>query len=157
MYRVRLLMIGNRKIGPHEELVNAYARHLAPYARLDVVELKEAKFRQPEDRSRVMKEEAERFRSAHEDGAFRVLLNERGKTFASEAFAKQIERWGESGARPIEFWLGGPLGTDPLLEKEVEALLSLSPMTFPHDLARVMLFEQLYRAMTIQNGKTYHY
>ncbi len=157
MYRFRLLAIGSPKPGPFASVTQDYARRMSPYARVEETALKEEKFRSANERGQVWKHEAEALKRASEDGAFRILLNERGKTYASEAFAQQVDRWAEGGARTVEFWLGGPLGTDPTLEKEADAVLSLSPMTFPHELARVMLHEQLYRAMTILRGKTYHY
>lgn len=157
MYCLTLIMIGKPKASPHQEIVSDYLKRLGPYAKVEIVSIVEEPFRSQADVSRVLKIEADRIRDAWSSDAFRVVLAAEGKEFDSKQFAQKIALWGESGARPIEFILGGPLGLDPSLQKDANATVSLSQLTFPHDLARVMLFEQVYRAMTILKGKTYHY
>ncbi|MEA3333103.1 MAG: 23S rRNA (pseudouridine(1915)-N(3))-methyltransferase RlmH, partial [Pseudomonadota bacterium] len=87
----------------------------------------------------------------------KLLLDERGRSMGSRDFAIFLQRLLESGHQNLVFFCGGPFGYDPSLRKAADHLVSLSPMTFPHELARLLLFEQLYRAMTIINNEPYHY
>ena len=82
-----------------------------------------------------------------------VVLAEEGQTFNSPAFAKRLEG---SGSERLALVIGGAEGLDPALKARASWTLSLSPMTFPHELARLLLLEQLYRALTIQQGGPYH-
>lgn len=137
MYRFHIVTVGGMKRGPLEELVSHYQKLLRPFARVEVVEVKEVK--------RVSKD------------AFSVLLTEHGKEYFTGDFAEQVATWSEHETRPIEFVVAGPFGVDKTVEKNFDATLSLSKLTFPHDVATMILYEQLYRAMTILAGKTYHY
>jgi len=82
-----------------------------------------------------------------------VILTEEGQTLDSVALAQRLEG---SGSERLAFVIGGAEGIDPALKARASWRLSLSPMTFPHELARLLLLEQLYRAMTIQQGGPYH-
>ncbi len=82
-----------------------------------------------------------------------VLLTEQGAPFDSMTFSKKVESWGSD----ITFVVGGALGFNARFLKGFRHTLSLSPMTFPHEMARVVLLEQLYRCFTILKGKMYHY
>ena len=84
-----------------------------------------------------------------------ICLDERGKTYSSQAFAKQLATW-QNRSNRICFLLGGPDGHHDSTRHEADALLSLSPLTMPHGLARLVLVEQLYRAMSLQKNHPYH-
>jgi 23S rRNA (pseudouridine1915-N3)-methyltransferase len=99
--------------------------------------------------------EAERIRAAIPAGARLVALDERGKPFATRDLAKLLERWRGDG-RDVAFAIGGADGLDDALKGEAELVLSLSALTLPHALARVVLAEQLYRACTILQNHPYH-
>lgn len=157
MHRYIILCPGRPDRGAVEELVDTYKKRLNPYAKIEEIWVKEVPFRSANDATRVRSEESDAFRARLPKDTFVVALTEEGKTFDSLAFAKTLERWAEGGARPVAFLIGGPLGLDRALLKEADAQLSLSPLTFPHNVARALLFEQLYRAGTILSGKTYHY
>ena len=157
MYRIHLTIVGKGSRGPLGELVEEYLKRVGPYARIEIHEIKEEAFRYSEDRPRVIREEGKRIESALVDDAFTIVLSAEGKGMPSEKFAEALDKWSEQEARPLQFVIGGPLGIDPVIKKRADLLLSLSEMTFPHDVARVLLLEQLYRAFTIQKGKTYHY
>lgn len=88
--------------------------------------------------------------------AYVICLDEHAKTMDSATFSKAIENWSESGARPITFLIGGSWGLSQRVKQQAHTSLSLSPMTMPHALARIVLIEQLYRALTIIKGKEYH-
>lgn len=155
MYRFRIIRVSGGKNGPEGELADRYRVRLTPYAKLEHIDIKETPFRTEADRPRVLKEEAAKIRK-HLVGTV-IILGEHGKTFDSRTFAKKLDQWAQQGAEPVTFIIGGPLGYERELERGVAAVLSLSPLTFPHDLAHAVLLEQLYRACTINTGKTYHY
>lgn len=142
-------------MGPLGEIADSFLIRLKPYAKMEQIEVKETAFRSESDRPRVLAEEAVKIRKQLIGTA--IILGEHGKTFDSKAFANKLDEWARQGAEPVTFVIGGPLGYDRSLEKDTTAVLSLSPLTFPHDLAHVVLLEQLYRACTINTGKTYHY
>lgn len=85
-----------------------------------------------------------------------VVLDERGKTLGSEDFAKRLVRWRDDGKPAVTFVIGGADGLDPALVARADLVLSFSPLTWPHQLVRIMLAEQLYRATTILSGHPYH-
>jgi 23S rRNA (pseudouridine1915-N3)-methyltransferase len=99
--------------------------------------------------------EGERLRRATPGGALRVALTREGRVHTSEHFARVVGRWRE-GARDVAFLLGGAHGLADGLLRDADVALSLSPMTLPHELARLVLLEQLYRAGTISRGEPYH-
>jgi 23S rRNA (pseudouridine1915-N3)-methyltransferase len=89
-------------------------------------------------------------------GGVVVALDERGKTLGSEDFAQRLLRWRDDGKPALSFVIGGADGLDPAFVKAADLTLSFSPLTWPHQLVRIMLAEQLYRATTILSGHPYH-
>ena len=85
-----------------------------------------------------------------------VYLNRRGCVLSSEELARLVRSWQDSAARHLVFVIGGSFGLAESLKKEAKVRLSMSPMTFPHHLARVMVLEQIYRAFKINEGSGYH-
>ena len=157
MYKLTLIHIGKSKSGPHKELCNEYLKRLTPYMRIEEVVVAEEKFHEKSDREPILLVESEKIKKAIPPESFVVVLEAEGKTYSSEEFSKKLAFWSDQQTQHIVFILGGPLGLHSSIKKRANTLLSFSPMTFPHDLARVMLLEQLYRASTIQTNKTYHY
>ena len=86
----------------------------------------------------------------------RIALDEHGKTMGSEDFAKRLQRWRDDGKPSLSFVIGGADGLDPDFVAAADLTLSFSPLTWPHQLVRVMLLEQIYRATTILTGHPYH-
>ena len=144
--RVLIAAIGRMKQGPERELVARYLERAVGTGRplgltgFDVAET-------PESRGQTVRD-----RRTDEARA----LDEHGKSIGSEAFAKQIARWRDDGRPAASFLIGGPDGLDPALVKDDDLTLSFSPLTWPHQLVRIMLAEQLYRATTILAGHPYH-
>ena len=99
--------------------------------------------------------EAARIRAALPARCFTAVLDERGKAFSTSELARRIERWKQDG-RDIAFVIGGADGTAPDLQQDADLLLSLSPLTLPHGLCRIVLAEQLYRAVSLLAGHPYH-
>jgi 23S rRNA (pseudouridine1915-N3)-methyltransferase len=102
-----------------------------------------------------MQREAERIRSAIMPGAWRVVLDERGRDQTTRQFAQRVGAWRDRGA-PVALVIGGPDGIDPSLRDEADELVRLSSLTLPHPLVRVLLAEQLFRAWSILTGHPYH-
>lgn len=138
---------GNR---PEAGLTRDYLARLPGHARL--VEVEERRPLPAADRTR---REGEKLLAAIPGNAFIVSLEETGHEFDSAGFARRLAAWGELG-RPLAFVIGGAGGLDPAVSARAEARLSLSKMTWPHMLVRVMLAEQLYRAWSIAAGHPYH-
>jgi len=151
MYPIGLIAFGRLRLEPCRGLERHYLDMLRPYARLEVTELTEGKG----DVVRQLKEEAERLRPRLRAVQCPVLLTPEGKLRDSETLARWLGERMDRGDS-LAFALGSSHGFDPELKKEIREQLSLSPMTFPHELSRVMLLEQLYRAFTILRGKDYH-
>jgi 23S rRNA (pseudouridine1915-N3)-methyltransferase len=122
------------------------------------IELKEVK---PEKRApgmpvaRALERESGRIEAALPEGCLRLALDEHGRSFDSAGFARQFAQWRGTG-RDIAFLIGGADGLSAALKSGAAMLLSLSPLTLPHGLARVVLAEQLYRAHTLTIGHPYH-
>lgn len=156
--RVHIAAIGRMKQGPERELVARYLdRAIAAGKPLglsgfEVAELPEARASSAPSRK---SEEAKALRAALPEGVV-VALDERGKSFGSEAFARQIARWRDDGRAGVSFVIGGADGLDPGLVGDADLTLSFSPLTWPHQLVRIMLAEQLYRTTTILSGHPYH-
>ncbi len=90
------------------------------------------------------------------DGALLVACDERGRAHASRPFADKLAGWRDAGERRVAFLIGGADGLDPALVARAREALAFGPQTWPHALARAMLAEQLYRAVTILGGSPYH-
>lgn len=151
MYPLGLIAFGRLRLDPCRELERHYLDMLRPYARVDLAELAEGKG----NPARQLREEAERLRPKLKAVKCPVLLTPEGKLRDSEALAAWLGERMDRGDS-LAFVIGSSHGFDPALKAEVKEQLSLSPLTFPHELSRVMLLEQLYRAFTILKGKTYH-
>jgi 23S rRNA (pseudouridine1915-N3)-methyltransferase len=138
--RIRILAVGKvRKVW----VLEGIATYLKRLPGLQVVELRDA----------GKAKEAEAVLAALQPGEQLVVMAEEGQTFDSPAFAERLEG---SGSERLVFVIGGAEGIDPALKARASWKLSLSPMTFPHELARLLLLEQLYRALSIQQGGPYH-
>ncbi|KKB07652.1 23S rRNA (pseudouridine(1915)-N(3))-methyltransferase RlmH [Devosia chinhatensis] len=156
--RLSIAAVGRMKNGPERELVARYLERASfsgkPLALtgFDVVELSESRASSAAARRA---EEARAIRAALPDGMV-VALDERGKAVTSESFANQLGRWRDDGRSAVGFVIGGADGIDPDLVKDADLVVSFSPMVWPHQLVRIMLAEQLYRATTILAGHPYH-
>lgn len=157
--RVGLFAVGRLKAGPEKELAARYLDRFAksgPAVGLELgklVEVGESRASNPETRKR--EEAALLDKSLPADGVL-VLLDERGKALGSEDFAELIGRWRDGGKRDVTIAIGGADGLDPALHARADAVLCLGKMTWPHQLVRILVAEQLYRAATILSGHPYH-
>jgi 23S rRNA (pseudouridine1915-N3)-methyltransferase len=138
--RIRILAIGKLKRAWVAEGVAFYWKRLPG---LEVVELKDS----------TPAKEAEAIRAARKPAERLVLLSEEGRQLSSVGLAELLGSW---ASERLALVIGGADGHDPTLKQQADVLLSLSALTFPHELARLMLVEQLYRASTILQGGPYH-
>lgn len=139
--KLRLLMIGKTRRAELRAVIDDYVKRISRSTSIEVTEVREAN-------AAIKKIEAER-------PATVVLLDAGGKTFTSEAFAKWLGEERDRGARQIILVCGDADGFPPALRERVPQRISLSAMTYSHELARVMLAEQLYRAFAILSGSPY--
>lgn len=136
---------------------NEYARRMPRESRIELIEVKPAARSGTGAKSmqQWLAAEAERIRTALPKRCFKVVLDERGKALATMDIARRVERWKQDG-EDVAFVIGGADGTARELQQEADLLLSLSPLTLPHGLCRVMLAEQLYRAVSLLAHHPYH-
>ncbi len=157
--RIQIAAIGRMKQGPERELVARYLeRAIGTGKSLSLTGFEVAEFAESRATSASARkvEEARSLRGALPEASILVLLDEHGKSMGSDAFAQQIGRWRDSARQAVSFVIGGPDGLDPALAKDAALMLSFSPLTWPHQMVRIMLAEQLYRATTILSGHPYH-
>ena len=149
--RVIVAIVGRDRAGPGRDLFQEYAKR-CPWP----IDLMSVAPRRISPTARRLADEGERLLRAVPEGATLVALDERGHELDSRAFARRIDRWQNEGTGVVAFAIGGPDGLAPAVLKRAELVLALGPMTWPHELARVMLAEQLYRAGALLAGHPYH-
>jgi 23S rRNA (pseudouridine1915-N3)-methyltransferase len=146
----RLVTVG-RPAGPWAEAATAYLERLRPVLPIEWRPVRQSR-RPPAERPA---EEGRRLLAASE-GSLRILLDERGPLLTSRELAGFVGRLLAEGARPA-FLVGGPYGVDDATRRAADRILSLSPLTFPHDVVPALLLEQLYRSLRIVRGEPYHH
>ncbi|OJF91242.1 23S rRNA (pseudouridine(1915)-N(3))-methyltransferase RlmH [Pararhizobium antarcticum] len=157
--RVGLFAVGRLKAGPEKELAARYLDRFAkagPAIGLEmsrVLELAESRASSADTRKR---EEAAQLEKALPDAGILILLDERGKAMDSEGFAALIGTFRDNGKRDLTLVIGGADGLDPQFRGKADAVICLGKMTWPHQLVRILIAEQLYRAVTILSGHPYH-
>ena len=153
--RMHLLAVGQRMPAWVQQGYGEYEQRIKGDFSLQLHEIPAAKRSKGATVDRMMDEEAGRVLSAMPRNARLIALDGRGKDWSTEQLAEQLERWSVDG-RELAFAVGGPDGHGKAVLGACEARWSLSPLTFPHPLVRVLLAEQLYRALTILRGHPYH-
>ena len=152
--KIKILWTGTAKDDNIRSLIIDYRNRLKHYANVEIVELNK---RQKANTPAVIKnKDAESLLKQIQSGDYVVLLDEKGKQLTSEKFASFLQHRMNHSSKGLVFIIGGPYGFDQMLYDRADNLLSLSKMTFTHDMVRVILFEQLYRAFTILRGEKYH-
>ena len=155
---LQVLAIGKLKSGPERDLNDRYRERAIQSGRgigftgPDIAELNESRARRPEDRKA---EEAEMLGQRAGTG-WCILLDERGQSMGSDQFARMLADARDAGRAGATFIIGGADGLDARLRQNAPLILSFGALTLPHQLVRVLLLEQLYRAMTILSGHPYH-
>lgn len=156
--RIAIAAVGRMKQGPERELVARYLDRARASGRtlsltqFDIIEQAESRAGSADARKA---EEARQLLAALPEGVV-VALDEQGRSQGSVAFAEQMARWRDAGRPAVGFVIGGADGLHQSVRDRAELVLSFSPLTWPHQLVRIMLAEQLYRATTILSGHPYH-
>jgi 23S rRNA (pseudouridine1915-N3)-methyltransferase len=156
--RIIVAAVGRLKRGPERDLAERYRDRAVKAGRaiglrsLDVVEIAESRAREAQRR---MLEESIALANVIPKDAATVLLDPGGEAVDSGSFAKRLRGWNDSG-RDVAFVIGGPDGLAPTLSDQADLHLAFGALTWPHQLVRIMLLEQLYRATTILSGHPYH-
>ncbi len=157
--RLFIVAVGRLKQGPERELAQRFHDRVAKSGRaiglrsLHLIEIDEARAREAAER---LKLEADKIAAALPPDAAMIVLDEKGEACSSEAFAGRIGRFRDEGKAALAFVIGGPDGLAGELGKRADWIVAFGRMTFPHQLIRIMLLEQIYRAMTILSGHPYH-
>ena len=144
---IRLFCVGRLKERHYQDAADEYLKRIAKYGRLEVVEFKEQTDKNPDVSKR---KEGQLIIDRLRAGSYIVSLDLRGKQATSEEFSEILKR------QDVTFIIGGPEGLSDDIINRSDSVLSLSKMTFPHQLARVILIEQIYRGYTIVNRERYH-
>lgn len=152
--RITVVAVGKMRTAHWLAAQTDYTSRLSRYTSFDLIETKDAVGRgRPDDVA--MQKEGELLLAAAARANQTILLSAEGKTYSSPGLARTLRRQIEQHGH-LAFLIGGPLGFSDEVRAAAAGTLSLSPMTFPHELARIMLLEQLYRAFTILRGEPYH-
>lgn len=157
--KLRVVAVGRVKSGPERDLVERYSERLRGTGRsigvggVDLIEIPESRAANAAARKR---EEADAFENRLKDCSTLIAFDERGQHLTSRAFAALIERGAQAGAGDMAFLIGGPDGLDPAIRERANTVVAFGSLTMPHQLVRVLVLEQLYRAATILTGHPYH-
>ena len=159
MLSVHLICVGKLKEKFYIEACGEYVKRLSAYCKLQITELPEERLPQAPSRAQIdaaLEREAAAIRAKLPPSASLVALCVEGKLRSSEELARLMDDWSQNSAKHLVFLIGGSYGLHPSIKAEAWVKLSMSPMTFPHHLARVMVLEQIYRAFKINEGSSYH-
>ena len=157
--RLVVAAIGRLKQGPERDLAERYRKRAADAGRqiglrdVEIVEIRESR---AGDASKRMLEESIAIANLIPSGAPMIVLDERGENLGSIAFANQINRWRDENRPAAVFIVGGADGLAPSLRDKADLRIAFGSATWPHQLVRIMLLEQVYRAATILSGHPYH-
>lgn len=157
--RITVVCVGKIKEKYFTMGIEEYSKRLSRYCKLDMIELPDEKT--PDNASaaeelQIKKKEGERILKNVKDGAYVIALAIEGKMLTSEELSEKMETLGVNGDSHIIFIIGGSLGLDAEVLKRADYKLSFSKMTFPHQMMRMVLLEQVYRGYRIMKGEPYH-
>ena len=157
--KITLITVGKIKEKYLKDAIAEYSKRLSRYCKLEIIEVADEKT--PDQASETVEEnirnkEGERILKHIRDDMYVITLEIGGKMLSSEELAQKIETLGIQGESSIAFVIGGSIGLGKEVLKRSDYALSFSKMTFPHQLMRVILLEQVYRSYRIMNGETYH-
>lgn len=157
--KITLVTVGKIKEKFFTDAIAEYSKRLSRYCKLEIIQVGDEKTpdKASEVEERQIKDkEGERILAQIKDDAYVIALAIEGQMLSSEALAEKIERLGVSGQSQIVMVIGGSLGLSEMVLKRADYKLSFSKMTFPHQLMRVILLEQIYRSYRIISGQPYH-
>lgn len=159
MQSVDLICVGKLKEAFYKDAAQEYQKRLGGYCKLNMIELAEEKLpRNPSqgEITRALEKEGRAILEKLPQKCFVVALCVEGRPYSSDALAQLLQQTAHSGDNHIVFVIGGSYGMDDAVKRRANVRLSISPMTFPHHMVRVMLLEQVYRGFKILEGSSYH-
>lgn len=158
MITAHFIVLGKLKESYWQSAAAEYSKRLKPFAKIVVHELKEESFRENDPPEIIKQKEAEKIQTelSKIKDSYIIALDEHGHQYSSVDFSKKLSALTNSSSS-FTFIIGGPLGLDPSITKQAREILSFSSLTFTHQMIRVILLEQLYRAMMILQNRKYHY
>ena len=156
MIKIRLVMVGTLKEKFLKDAINEYLKRLSRFAKVEIVELEESKI-QSKSEEQIKKEEGERILKRIKESDYLILLDLKGEMLSSEEFSTKLKNLIDKGVSPLTFVIGGTLGLSEEVRKRANLSISISRMTFTHQMCRVILLEQIYRAFKIINNEEYHH
>jgi 23S rRNA (pseudouridine1915-N3)-methyltransferase len=154
--RIHLVFVGKTAFGDLESAIGRYLERLQHYCRVEVLYVKAEKITGEVGDAQVRERESERIRKIAGSRGYLIACDQGGRELDSMELSKLMEKLIASGVSDLWVAVGGPVGVSPQLLTSARLVLSLSKMTLPHDLARLVLVEQLYRAFTIIKGEPYN-
>ena len=159
MQKVTILCVGKLKEKFYIDAAAEYVKRLQRHCKLELIELPEQRL--PDDPSpaeiqKALRAEGDAIRERLPKGGAVIALCIEGKPCSSEELSRRMAEFGVQGKTQLTFLIGGSVGLDEDLKRQADWRLSMSPMTFPHHMARIMLLEQIYRAYQIAGGTKYH-
>ncbi len=156
---IKIIAIGKLKEKALRSLVDEYVKRLQPYTKIEIVEVNDESISNKQSKAedlQVLQLEGERVLKKIKDKEYVIVLDLHGKTYTSESFAGMLSQTQTYGHSDITFVIGGSLGLSKDLIQRANARFKLSDLTFTHQMVRVLLLEQVYRAYKINNNETYH-
>lgn len=154
---MRLVAIGKTTSPNLRSEIADYVKRMQHYVRFEYVEIPDVKISKGMSDDQVREKEGGAIMKCIDEGAYVVLLDERGKSYSSVEFAEHLQKRFNSGGKSIVLIIGGPYGFSTQVKERSNEKLSLSAMTFSHQMVRLIAAEQLYRAMTILRNEPYHH
>jgi 23S rRNA (pseudouridine1915-N3)-methyltransferase len=155
--KITLMVVGRTTSANLRAGIEEYTKRINRYIPFDIVELPDVKTSRKLTEEKQKEAEGEMMLSRIQSADYVVLLDERGKEMTSREFSQTLERKAQTVAKQLYFIVGGPYGFSPAVYARANEKMSLSKMTFPHEMVRLFFTEQLYRAYTIQRNEPYHH
>jgi len=155
MIKIQIICLGKFKEEALKDIEKEYIKRLSPFAKVKITELSEIGYRKNDNREIIKEKESSTIKKYIPAGSIVILLEEKGTLRNSKDFAHFIERISNLG-QEIVFVIGSGIGLHDSLKDISNYSISLSLLTFPHNYARILLEEQIYRSWTINSGKEYH-
>ena len=158
--KIRIVAVGKLKEKYLREGVAEYEKRLAPFASVELLETREeymAENPSEAQRQQTLAKEGERLLRLVPEKSLLIVLDVKGKLLSSEALAKELAGLALQGRSDLTFLIGGAFGLSPAVRDRADLRISFSPMTFTHQMVRLLLYEQIYRAFKINRGEKYHW
>lgn len=152
---ISIVAVGKIKEKSLSQLIEEYKKRIGAYSKIEIIEVSD----EPNDRlsdEKVKEIEGQRIIKQLKKDSYMILLSLKGKQMDSIKFSREIEKINTYNSSHITFVIGGSVGVSEQVEQRADLLLKLSEMTFPHNIARLLILEQIYRAYKILNNETYH-